>query len=214
MFNKIFALKEKGYSPDLILDIGAYKGTWTKDCLRIFNNCEYRLFEAIDYPELKLINSEQIKCYNVLLNDSVAELDWYEGRNTGDSIFCERSKHFLNCVPMKKQSTTLDILFKDEILPSEIFIKIDCQGAEIPILKGATTLIKNVSFIVMELPFFGQYNKGVSSFLEHLSFMESIGYIPYDIADTHYINGFNMQLDLLFIKKDHPLNKTVQDLLN
>ena len=214
MIDMIFSLKQIGYAPNLILDIGAYKGTWTRDCLRIFNNCKYKLFEPINYPELKSIENENIKYYNVLLNDSVSEVDWYEGRNTGDSMFCEKSKHFSSCIPMKKETTTLDVLFKDEILPSEIFIKIDCQGAEIPILKGATTLLKNVSFIVMELPFFGQYNKDVPSFLEHLSFMDSIGYIPYDIADMHYINGFNMQLDLIFIKKTHPFNKTVQDLLN
>jgi FkbM family methyltransferase len=214
MFDKILSLKQKGYSPNLILDVGAYKGTWTRDCLKIFSNCEYKLFEAIDYPELRAITRHQIKCYNVLLNDSVSYVDWYEARNTGDSMFCEKSKHFSSCAPIKKQTTTLDILLKDEILPSEIFIKIDCQGAEIPILKGATTLLKNVSFIVLELPFFGQYNNNVPSFLEHLSFMDSIGYIPYDVADMHYINGFNMQIDLLFIKKTHSLNKKVQDLLN
>jgi FkbM family methyltransferase len=209
MFSRIQKIKEKGYSPDLVLDIGAHKGLWTRECNRIFNT-RFMLFEAIDYPELRA-SGKQV--YNVLLNDKEEEVDWYEARNTGDSMFCEKSKHFVNCVPVKKQTTTLDLIFKDMIIPNEIFIKIDCQGAEIPILKGGLSLLKNVSFILLEMPFFGQYNTSVPSFLEHLKFMDSIGYVQYDICELHYINDFLMQIDIIFIKKDHSLNSVVQKLL-
>ena len=209
MFSRIQKIKEKGYSPDLVLDIGAHKGLWTRECNRIFNT-QFMLFEAIDYPELRA-SGKQV--YNVLLNDKEEEVDWYEARNTGDSMFCEKSKHFVNCVPVKKQTTTLDLIFKDMIIPNEIFIKIDCQGAEIPILKGGLSLLKNVSFILLEMPFFGQYNTSVPSFLEHLKFMDSIGYVQYDICELHYINDFLMQIDIIFIKKDHSLNSVVQKLL-
>jgi FkbM family methyltransferase len=209
MFSRIQKIKEKGYSPDLVLDIGAYKGFWTRECNRIFNT-QFMLFEAIDYAELKM-SGKQV--YNVLLNDKEEEVDWYEARNTGDSMFCEKTKHFVNCVPVKKQTTTLDLIFKDMTIPNEIFIKIDCQGAEIPILKGGMSLLKNVSFILLEMPFFGQYNTSVPSFLEHLNFMDSIGYVQYDICELHYINDFLMQIDIIFIKKDHPLSSVVQKLL-
>jgi len=212
MFSRIQKIKEKGYSPDLILDIGAHKGFWTKDCNRIFN-CKYMLFEAIDYPELKMIVSQNKQVYNILLNDKEEEVDWYEARNTGDSMFCEKTKHFINCKPIKKQTTTLDIIFKNITIPNEIFIKIDCQGAEIPILKGGLSLLKNVSFILLEIPFFGEYNTNVPSFLEHLKFMDSIGYVQYDICEMHYMNDFLMQVDILFIQKDHSLNSSVQQLL-
>ena len=29
--------------------------------------------------------------------------------------------------------------------------------------------------------------------------MNEIGFIPFDIVDNHYMNGFNMNVDLLFI---------------
>ena len=65
----------------------------------------------------------------------------------------------------------------------------------------------------MELPLFGQYNENVPSFIEHIQYMDSIGFIPYDIVDNHYINNFNMQIDMLFINKKHPYNQTIQDKL-
>ena len=43
--------------------------------------------------------------------------------------------------------------------------------------------------------------------------MNSIGFITYDIIESHYINNFNMQLDVVFINKNHEFNKTVNQLL-
>ena len=94
-----------------------------------------------------------------------------------------------------------------------ILIKIDCQGAEIPILKGATNILQKTDFIVLEIPLFGVYNEGVPSFETHITFMKSIGFLPYDILDSHYMNGFNMQIDMLFINKSHNFNTMVNKLL-
>ena len=63
------------------------------------------------------------------------------------------------------------------------------------------------------MPLFGQYNEGVANFLDHIKFMDSIGFVPYDIVNNHYINGFNMQIDMLFINKHHKFNKDVNRLL-
>ena len=40
--------------------------------------------------------------------------------------------------------------------------------------------------------------------------MDSIGFQPYDIVDNHYINNFNMQVDMLFINKNHSFVVDVQ----
>ena len=50
MFDKLNNLRTKGYYPDTILDIGAYKGEWTNEMKQIYSDCNYYLFEAIDYP--------------------------------------------------------------------------------------------------------------------------------------------------------------------
>ena len=96
---------------------------------------------------------------------------------------------------------------------TNIFIKIDCQGAEIAILKGAADVLAKTDFILLEIPLFGQYNAGVSTFLEHIQYMDSIGFQPYDIVENHYINNFNMQVDMLFINKTHTFVKDVQNRL-
>jgi len=137
-------------------------------------------------------------------------------QNTGDSIFKEKTHHFENCESIQRESIDLDTFISRNNLFQEskhIFIKIDCQGAENPILKGSTSILEKTDFIVLEIPLFGQYNEGVPTFLEHISYMNSIGFITYDIVDSHYINHFNMQIDVMFINKKHEFNDTVNELL-
>lgn len=216
MFYKLNDLKKRGYLPDTILDIGAHHGNWTNTMKQIYN-CDYYLFEAIDYPQLNQFNNRNdVKVYNVLLNDKIEEVNWYQMKNTGDSIFREKTVHFKNCEIIKRKTIDLNThILQNNILQNSknILIKIDCQGAEIPILKGAGSILHKTDFIILEMPLFGQYNEGVPTFSEHIAFMESIGFVSYDIIDTHYINGFNMQIDMLFINKNHYFNKMVNDLL-
>jgi len=210
MFDKLLHLKTLGYFPDTILDIGAYHGNWSRTMKQIFA-CDYYLFEAIEYPHL---GSDKV--YNVVLSDKIAEVDWYQMKNTGDSVFREKTHHFKNCEIIKRQTIDLNTLISQENILSEsknIFIKIDCQGSEIPILKGSTSILSRTDFILLEIPLFGVYNEGVPNFLEHIKFMDSIGFVAYDILEHHYINNFNMQIDMLFINKTHSFNTTVNEKL-
>lgn len=217
MFNKIKDLKNKGYYPDTILDIGAHHGNWTNVVKHIYNDSQYYLFEGIGYSELnQFSNDKNIKVYNVILNDKIEEVNWYQMKNTGDSIYKEKTHYFNNCEIIKRQTIDLNTLIVENNILQEsknILIKIDCQGAEIPILKGSGSILEKTDFIILEIPLFGQYNECVPNFLEHISFMDKIGFNAYDIIDNHYINGFNMQIDMLFINKNHKFNTIVNELL-
>ena len=58
MFEKLHILKQKGYYPDTILDIGAHHGNWTHVMKQIYGDSKYYLFEAIDYLELTRYNGD------------------------------------------------------------------------------------------------------------------------------------------------------------
>ena len=208
-------LRDKGYNPDIIFDIGAHHGNWTRECMNIYPRKRYILVEPIEYDELNQCKEHpNIKVFNKVLNNKAEDITWYEMKNTGDSMFREKTHYFDNCDILIKKSITLNELLKNNngIMEncSNILIKIDCQGAEIPILQGATDILHITDFIILEIPLFGQYNENVPNFLEHIKFMDSIGFIPYDIVDNHYINNYNMQIDMMFINKNHSFNKDVQ----
>jgi FkbM family methyltransferase len=214
MFSGIRDLRDKGYEPDCILDIGAHHGLWTKECQIIFPKATYYLFEAIEYQELTNFKAPNVKVYNKILNNENKMVDWYEMRNTGDSMFRELNKPFEHCVPMKKHSLTLNTVMEYDNLFTDVknvLIKIDCQGAEIPILQGASNILQKTDFIILELPLFGQYNHGVKTFLEHIQFMDSIGFLPYNFLENHKIYGYSMQVDMMFINKHHVFNDKVKE---
>ena len=218
MFDKIRILKEKGYCPDTILDIGAHHGNWTCAMKQIYDQSKYHLFEAIDYSELnRFDNDAKVVVHHVLLNDKINQVVWYQMKNTGDSMFREKTGHSIKCEVINRETIDLDtyVLQNNAFLDdaNHILVKIDCQGAEIPILKGCPSILEKTDFIILEIPLFGQYNEGVPTFLEHVAFMDSIGFNIYDIVDNHCINGFNMQVDVLFIKKNHNFNTLVNELL-
>lgn len=216
MFNYLEKLKNFGYYPKNILDIGAYKGIWAKTAMKTYPDSNYMLFEAINYDDLKQFKKFKNVDYSIqVLSDSEKIVEWYEKKNTGDSVFKENTKYFKDCEVKLKKTITLDNFFKQRnINISFDFIKIDTQGSEIPILKGGINLIKNTSFIMLELPFMGEYNKGVPNFLNHIEFMDKIGFIPYDIVELHRAKGILIQIDIIFIKKNHDLISKSQLIIN
>jgi FkbM family methyltransferase len=199
---------------DIILDVGAHVGEWTRDCLEIFPTSTYYLFEPTKYNSLIELDlsTENVNVHYLILNEKEVEVDWYSKDCTGDSMFREKSHHYVGTEPCKKPSYPLDdVLGQLELEEtSRIFMKMDTQGSEIPILKGATRILKNVDFILMEVPFFGQYNEGVPTFNEHVQFMDSIDFIPFEMVQTHFFHEFMIQMDIVFIRKSHRLNTTVQ----
>lgn len=118
MFDKILILKQKGYFPDTILDIGAHHGNWTNQMKQIYSDSKYYLFEAIDYHELKRFqNDENVNVYNILLNDKIENVNWYQMKNTGDSIFREKTYHFENCEIINRQTVDLNThILKNDLL--------------------------------------------------------------------------------------------------
>ena len=209
-------LKKYGINPQNILDIGAEKGNWTKEIQNIFPSCNYTLIEPIKYKELdRYISDPNIKIINTIVNDYNGEVDWYELCNTGDSIMKERTHHFNDVKPHTRACITLDTLFNN----NEFFeiIKLDVQGAELKVLDGGKNLIKNTDFIILEMPFMGQYNEGVSTFLEHISKLDDLGFIPYDITEIHRSGPNNIllfQIDICFINKGHKLISELQNIIS
>ena len=219
MFSYMNILKEKNYIPDTIIDIGAHHGNWTNEVLQIFPESKYFLFEAINYEELNRYNFfPNVKTYReVLLSDKIEEVNWYQQKNTGDSMFREKTHHFSNTEVIKRVSVDLDTFsFANNIFdyePNNIFIKIDCQGAELKILNGAKRILERTSVILLEVPIFGEYNEGAPTFSEYINFMDEIGFIILDITDKHFYQGFTYQADVFFIKKTHVFNSLIKDVL-
>lgn len=202
-------IKNLGFNPTNILDIGAYRGFWGEWIHSVFPSSKVTMVEPIRYRDLsRFDDNENFSYINVLLDERPQVRDWYSGRDTGDSIFKETTLAYKNIGPVKKQSTTLDTEFENYFDAGPELIKIDTQGSEISILKGGQKILQNNEIIIMEMPFAGQYNEGAPQFSEYVSYMDHIGYAPLEIVQRHRLEEyeagfFDLQVDFAFVKKGH-----------
>jgi FkbM family methyltransferase len=214
-------IKEHGFSPNNILDIGALFGNWSKEASEVFPSAKLTMVDPIKHKEHEQFYDNQFFGHQnweiryCILDKEEREVDWFEGPTwSGDSMFRERTSLYANCDVSKKNTTTLDLEFSDFFQSGPELIKIDTQGAEVPILMGGQTTIKSTEVIILELPFFGQYNHDSFSFSECIAYMDSIEFVPFDICDKHLINDIFIQIDIMFVRKNHNLHNKFQSIID
>jgi FkbM family methyltransferase len=195
-------LKKSGLNANKILDIGCNKGDWTKATKLVYPNAEYYLFDGENH---NITTNENTKFYNVILSDNIKDVEWnFDGLSCGNSYYIENTDLFKKkCKTEKRKTNTLNNIFKN-FDNNTIFdiVKLDTQGSELDILSGFDQFIENVQVIIIEIPFFGEYNKNSPNFYDYIEYMKKNNFIPFDISEVHNI-GFINQIDIAFIKKDN-----------
>ena len=89
-------------------------------------------------------------------------------------------------------------------------IKLDVQGAEVDVMQGGEPIVRKASFVLLEVPFMGQYNAGARSFVEVVAYMNSLGFVPFDVLELHREVCVLLQMDIMFVRKDHPVAAQAQ----
>jgi FkbM family methyltransferase len=199
-------LRDKGFRPRTILDVGAYKGKWSEEMKKIFTDSSFFLVEgntdcrpflqASGFPFCIAMLSDERKFtyyYNHTGNDK-----------TGNSLYRERTTAYVdsNCTVEKVDCDTLDAVVKRHTLEDIDFIKIDVQGSEKDVIMGGLDVVRNAKIILLELQLV-EYNTGAPLIAEMIQFMDSIGFQMTDVTELHYTpNHTLLQIDVLFIRKD------------
>jgi len=200
MFDRLAFWKTKGMNPSVIYDIGANDGSWTRDARAIFPNARYEEFEANR-------QHQHPGRHMVLLGDTERTVDFYKatgqnvGTNTGASVYLEVTHHYtpgkytVESLPM----VPLDLYAARNNLPQPEFLKLDVQGAELDVLRGAETILRNTNYVLMEAALH-RWNKDAPMIEEIIAFMASNGFELVDIVDHHVTEGYLFQVDLLFAR--------------
>ena len=195
-------LLKKDLLIDVVYDIGAYEGEWSyfmqNTCLK---NSSFYLFEANNKHE-HIIKSKGFKYHMGVLSDEIKNVNFYSKDHQGDSYYLEQTNYYeKDLEPLSLKTDTLDkiILEKNFKLPD--LIKMDTQGSELDILKGASKSIDKCKLIYLECPVIN-YNKNSPNFVNYIEYLDSLGFIPLDVCDIAYVDKILIQMDILFIKKN------------
>lgn len=198
-------LKQRGYSPKVVYDIGAADGGWTRQALEYWPNSTYVCFEPLaerkkDLDALHAARPEQILVKDCGVGDADGDLSIGVSDFLWDSSFAY-SGSSTRTVPVRR----LDSLIKAGTpLPS--FIKIDVQGFEKRVLDGGQEAMRHADLILMECQFF-PFCEDMRTLDMTIAYMSARNFIPYEFVDylRRPLDGAMGQCDILFVRKDHPL---------
>ena len=107
-------------------------------------------------------------------------------------------------VPM----VTLDRLWKERNLSGPVLLKLDVQGSELEVLKGASDVLKETELVVMETMLINQY-VGAPIFHDYVTFMMERGFVVFEIMTGVYTPAADILavVDLAFVKEHSALRK-------
>lgn len=177
--------EEMKITPSVVFDIGACVLHWTNSAKQIWPNAEYIVFEAMD--ETKFIyENAGLKHFNGVLSDTDGKVvDFYQNLEWfgGNSYYKENSEHsqiadiiFNESHIVKKVTRTIDSLVESNNLPQPDLIKIDVQGAELDVLRGAEKTLSKCSNLIVELQH-KQYNKGAPHYSQVVEYLKTLGFV-------------------------------------
>ncbi len=183
----------------VIYDIGANNGNWTKEYSKVFESADFYLFEG--NPSLKKPDLEY-KWFNVLLSDKDnKKVLFHNCNNTGDSYYKEQTAFYQGLHHEQLLLTrSLDSFINEHNMPLPDLIKIDTQGSEVDIFKGAVNALNNCKLVLTEVPII-EYNKGAPKLNDYIDVMRDHYLVPVGIEEVHIIDNTLVQLDIVFIKK-------------
>jgi FkbM family methyltransferase len=194
-----------GFAPEVIYDIGAFYGYWTKSAKKVFPAAQYVLFEANADNAAKLTDSGERFFIAALTADEGAEKTFYLPKHavgTGASFYREQSEHYTgdNLRAVTVTTRRLDALVAEHGLPAPDLIKLDVQGAELDVLAGARDMLAHTSALIAELSLLA-HNERAPLIADVIGGIDRLGFRCADICDVlKGADGGVMQVDMLFVK--------------
>ena len=195
-------LAKLGFQPHSIIDIGAASGEWTKELISIYPNANYLMVEPLEEnrSNLRLLcsNNTNILFWNGIVSSFNGESKFNVHRDQS-SIFSSEFKGTTTLVKVK----TLDSLLSEINISNVDAIKIDVQGAELEVLKGAEKSISLCKVIQMEVSFRKIYENAPCAH-ELIKYMADKGFRIFDIADTFKRKEDRalLQADIFFVSDE------------
>ncbi len=190
----------------IIFDIGANIGHMSLTYAKLFINSNIYSFEPTDYAYEKFIKNlelnqniaKQIFPIKAFLSDKTEDISnikayssWKIAKNSDNQIEIHKLHKGTSKTSSNTPSYKLDDFVEKNSISKIDFIKIDTDGHEIEVFKGAYNTIKKFKpYIVFEAGLYVLYEKNLD-FNVYFEFLKDFKYTLINISNGHEINTLN-----------------------
>jgi len=201
-FNSFYL--SKMCTPKTVFDVGV--GCGTSELYSAYPNAKFILVEPLEEFRSALEKiSRRINCviYYKALGDTEEKREITIESDPQLSSFCDRPRIDIPSVKRIVEVTTLDAILKDNPdIVTPILLKVDVEGYELKVLKGAGQLLKLTDMVIVEASVAKRF-KNSSTLEEIILFMKENGFAVFDfltICRDSTNAGTNM-VDVVFKKQ-------------
>jgi FkbM family methyltransferase len=195
----------RGVEVNTIVDVGASDGRWSVAARRFFPNASCLLVEAqpTHEPALRRLCARDPRLtYALCAAGPQRGTTWFD---VSDPFGGQAGQDSTGKQVRELPQIPLDELAQERKLQPPFLLKLDTHGYEVPILEGATEVLKQSSLIMVEVYNF-QLSKESVRFPQLCGYLEERGFRCVDLADPmgRPKDGVLWQMDLLFAPADRP----------
>ena len=172
------------FRPNVIYDIGACVLHWTNEAEQIWEDAKFIAFEAMAESEEVFKTKGIDYAIGVLSNEDNRTVEFYQNTTHpgGNSYYRENpavnpaaTTYFNDSHKREVKTRTLDSIVKEKGFPFPDLIKMDVQGAELDVIKGASDCLSHCTDLILELQKV-EYNKGAPLKDEVIKYVMSLGF--------------------------------------
>lgn len=198
-------LKELGFSPRYVIDVGANRGNWTREAMRFFPDAHFTLLEPQDHLKIHvqgLIDAGKVTWINAGAGDKQELLPFGISHRDDMSTFLIQPNH-------AETIQTIEVRTLNEIVssaggPPPDMVKIDAEGFDLRVLAGASDLFGKTEIFLVEAILQGDYENTALAVIQR---MAAAGYRVMDITTLNRSpkNNVLWVLEIAFLSKNSGL---------
>jgi FkbM family methyltransferase len=163
------------------IDVGANLGEWTQIFYNNMSNPKIGLLfdpSPLAFKQLqnKFNNISEIELINAAVSDISGEMSFYENPDSFDKSSLVGDRHNPNLIETKVKVTTLDIEIEQRQIPYIDFLKIDAEGYDFQVMRGAKNRLSTQSIGIIQFEYIGAWAEASSTLIAALNFLKSYDY--------------------------------------
>lgn len=196
-----------------VIDVGAHLGEFALQIHELLPNAKLYCFEPLpdNFIELKanLKDLSNFQAFNLAVGDQKGKVEMYRNDYSPSSSLMKMTKLHKDSFPFtsgekleKVEASTLDEIVKELELKDNVLLKIDVQGYEARVIRGAKNFLDHVNVIIIETSFYELY-EGQLLFADIYELLSKQGFVYSGTWEQlrSPIDGTPLQQDSIFIKK-------------